>query len=65
MWVEGNDSLFVPVDTTQIEALEKKVQARLKDTLIISCRVKLMKPHTIERSLGKAVRVGDKRTLDS
>ncbi len=64
VWVEGSDSLFMPVETHHIEELEKKVATRLKETLIISCTVKLMKPRSIERSLGKAVRVVDKRQLE-
>ncbi len=64
IWVEGADSLFMPVDTGRLKALENKVKTRLQEALIINCRVKLMKPHTIERSLGKAVRVVDKRQLD-
>jgi len=64
VWVEGADSLFMPVETHHIEKLEKKVATRLKESLIISCTVKLMKPHSIERSLGKAVRVVDKRQLN-
>lgn len=63
VWVEGADRLFMPVDTHYIEALERDVQTRLKEALIIHCSVKLMKPQTIERSLGKAVRVVDKRGL--
>jgi len=63
VWVEGADRLFMPVDTHYIEALERDVQTRLKEALIIHCSVKLMKPQTIERSLGKAVRVVDKRQL--
>jgi phenylacetate-CoA ligase len=65
VWVEGADSLFMPVETGHINELEKKVEARLKEVLIISCTVKLMKPRTIERSLGKAKRVVDKRHLES
>jgi phenylacetate-CoA ligase len=63
VWVEGADRLFMPVDTRHIELLERDVQTRLKEALIIHCSVKLMKPQTIERSLGKAVRVVDKRQL--
>ncbi len=63
VWVEGSDSLFMPVNTQDIEKLEKRVATRLKESLIISCTVKLMKPRSIERSLGKAVRVVDKRLL--
>lgn len=64
VWVEGADSLFMPVETHHIEELEKQVETRLKEALIISCKVRLMKPRSIERSLGKAVRVVDKRQFD-
>jgi phenylacetate-CoA ligase len=65
IWVEGTDSLFMPVDPHHIENLERKIEERLQEALIISCTVKLMKPQSIERSLGKAKRVVDKRQLDS
>jgi phenylacetate-CoA ligase len=65
VWVEGSDSLFMPVDTRRIAALEQKIKTRLQEGLIISCTVKLMKPRSIERSMGKAVRVVDRRQLDS
>jgi len=64
VWVEGAERLFRLVDIARIEALEHKVKTRLQQALIISCSVKLMKPRTIERSLGKAVRVVDKRQLN-
>jgi phenylacetate-CoA ligase len=64
IWVEGVDNLFMPVDTTYIATLEKEIERRMRDALIINCTVKLMKPHTIERSVGKAVRVVDRRRLD-
>ena len=63
VWVEGVDNLFMPVDTARIEKLEQAVRTRLQEALIIRCTVKLMKPRSIERSLGKAVRVVDKRQL--
>jgi phenylacetate-CoA ligase len=65
VWVEGADSLFMPVDTDHIEELEQRIKTRLQEALIIGCTVKLMKPRTIERSLGKAVRVVDRRQLDN
>lgn len=65
IWVEGADSLFMPVDTSRLDDLRRRVETRLHEALIIRCSVNLMKPHTIERSLGKAVRVVDKRKLDS
>jgi phenylacetate-CoA ligase len=64
VWVEGVDRLFMPVDIARIEELEHKIKTQLQEALIISCSVKLMKPRTIERSLGKAVRVVDKRQLN-
>jgi phenylacetate-CoA ligase len=63
IWVEGIDALFMPVDTARIEVLEKRIQARLREVLIIYSTVKLMKPRTIERSQGKAVRIVDRRRL--
>jgi phenylacetate-CoA ligase len=65
IWVEGIDSLFMPIDPHRIERLEREIEERLHESLIISCTVKLMKPQSIERSLGKAKRVVDKRELDS
>lgn len=64
IWVEGADSLFMPVDTSHLDDLQQRIETRLHEALIIRCSVKLMKPRTIERSLGKAVRVVDKRKLD-
>lgn len=64
IWVEGVDSLFMPVDTTHIAELEKRVEERMREALILRCNIKLMKPRTIERSMGKAVRVLDRRMLD-
>lgn len=65
IWVEGVDSLFMPVDTHHLDELQQRIETRLHEALIIRCSIKLMKPRTIERSLGKAVRVVDKRTLNN
>jgi phenylacetate-CoA ligase len=64
IWAEGIDSLFMPVDTAHLEVLENMVRTRMREALGVNCTVKLMKPQTIERSLGKAVRVVDKRKVD-
>ncbi len=40
-----------------LELLEKRVAARLKANLSINPRVRLLEPHSIDRSLGKAKRV--------
>jgi phenylacetate-CoA ligase len=65
IWVEAADSLFMPVDTHHLEALEHRVRDRMHEALAVNCQIKLMKPRTIERSLGKAVRVVDQRQLDA
>jgi phenylacetate-CoA ligase len=63
--VEGADSLFMPVETQLIQELEQKIKTRLHEALIINCSVKLMKQRSLERSMGKAVRVVDKRQLQN
>ena len=65
VWVEGADSLFMPVETQLIQELEQKIKIRLHEALIINCSVKLMKQRSLERSMGKAVRVVDKRQLQN
>jgi phenylacetate-CoA ligase len=62
--VEGTEKLFRAGDRTPLEELEAKIEAYLQEALVINSSVKLLKPHTLERSLGKAVRVVDKRQLD-
>jgi phenylacetate-CoA ligase len=64
IWVEGADSLFMPVDTHRLETLATLVSGRMREALGIQCLIKLMKPQTLERSQGKAVRVVDQRQLD-
>lgn len=44
-------------------ALRERVEHRLEAVLGIGVRVKLMEPGSVERSMGKAKRVVDKRTL--
>ena len=57
--VEGLDSF----DRTFGVELEGKIQKRLLDALLIHCKVTVMKPRSLERSAGKAVRVLDRRKL--
>ncbi len=44
-----------------LEALEGRVRSKLQSVLSIGARVRLMEPHSIERSQGKAKRVIDMR----
>jgi phenylacetate-CoA ligase len=64
------DYLEVQVELTQssftgsfrdLEAMEARVRSSLQSVLSIGARVKLMEPHSIERSQGKAKRVIDLR----
>ncbi len=45
----------------ELERIRKEIQASLLNNLYINADVKLVEPNTIERSMGKAVRVVDKR----
>lgn len=69
----GNlDRLEIQVEITEglfndkvrfIEDLEGRLKARIASVLGISAKIKLVEPHTIPRSEGKAVRVLDKRKI--
>ena len=63
VWVEAAPRLFNPIDTRAIEKLRERAEQELAQTLGVSANVQLMGPRTIERSMGKAVRVVDKRQL--
>lgn len=60
--VEMSESLFSD-GVKEIEAFEKNITEKLKSTLGIAPKVKLVNPKSIERSEGKAKRVIDKRKL--
>ena len=46
---------------SELEKLEKAIRHKLKTVLQIDAKVKLVEPKSIERSVGKAKRVIDKR----
>lgn len=51
-----------PIDEIRkIEALQKRLQQALKDELAIKIGIKVVEPHAIQRSEGKAVRIVDLR----
>ncbi|MDP4121433.1 MAG: phenylacetate--CoA ligase, partial [Bacillota bacterium] len=71
--VDNHDTLEVQVEMTpemlsdavkDIEKIEYTIKDALNSTLGIAAKVKLVEPKSIERSLGKAVRVIDKRKLN-
>ena len=54
---------FMSDDVKSVEAIEKKLVARLRSTLGIGAKVHLVNPKSITRSEGKAKRVIDNRKL--
>ena len=58
--------IMVEIDeniTNELEKIKKDIEHSLLNNLYINASVKLVEPKTIERSMGKAVRVIDKRNL--
>ena len=50
-------------ETKTLESLRSKIESVMKSKLGITLRVKLVEPKTLERSVGKAKRVVDRRNL--
>ncbi len=51
-----------PIDEIRkIEDLQRRMQQALKDELAVNINIKIVEPHTIQRSEGKAVRIVDLR----
>jgi phenylacetate-CoA ligase len=63
VWVEADERFFDPHNGYLLEKLRVDTRRELQETLGIGVVVKLTKPYSIERSLGKAKRVIDKREL--
>ena len=63
IWVEADEHFFEPHNGYKLEELRVKTRQELKETLGIGTVVQLTTPYSIERSLGKAKRVIDKREL--
>ncbi len=62
LMVEVKRELFSD-ETKTLETLRNKIESVMKSKLGITLRVKLVEPKTIERSVGKAKRVIDRRSL--
>ncbi|RKX78861.1 MAG: phenylacetate--CoA ligase [Spirochaetes bacterium] len=60
--VEVEESFFSD-ETRALERIREKISEEIKSELGISAHIKLVEPHTIERSMGKAKRVIDKRQI--
>jgi phenylacetate-CoA ligase len=54
---------FFGDETRSLEALRTKIEGVMKSKLQIGIKVKLVEPKSIERSIGKAKRVQDNRSI--
>ena len=54
---------FFSDETKKLEVLRSKIENEMKSKLQLVVKVKLVEPKSIERSIGKAVRVIDKRKI--
>ncbi len=62
VWVEVDERVFTG-DIGALESLKRKLEEELANALFLRARVKLVEPKTLERSMGKAKRVVDRREL--
>ncbi len=60
--VEVEETIFSD-EIKKLRAFEEKISKEIESVLGISVKVKLLEPKSIERSMGKAVRVIDKRKI--
>ena len=60
--VEMNETLFAD-EIRKLQSLESSIQKSIKEFLGVTTKVRLMEPHSIQRSEGKAKRVIDNRAL--
>jgi len=62
LMVEVHEEVFSD-EVRVLEGLSNRIQQRIRSALGIGAKITLVEPNTIERSMGKAKRVIDKRTL--
>jgi phenylacetate-CoA ligase len=59
--VEVDEKIFSD-EVRKLNELKEKIKKEIQAVLSVGVKVTLVEPKTIERSMGKAVRVIDKRT---
>ena len=60
--VEVSENMFSD-KVKGLEELGRRIHHKIESILGVSCKVRLVEPKTIERSIGKAKRVIDKRKI--
>ena len=61
--VEMNETLFAD-EIRKLQSLESSIQKSIKEFLGVTTKVRLMEPHSIQPSEGKAKRIIDKRPTE-
>jgi phenylacetate-CoA ligase len=70
--VNNLDTMEIQVEVTEglmsdevqkLQSLQQKIQKEIRELYLVSAKVKLVEPHTIQRFEGKAKRVIDKRVI--
>jgi len=62
VWVEASHPLYIRGEDA-LEEMAGKVEKAMRETLYVSATVKVVEPGSIQRSMGKAKRVMDRRDL--
>ena len=62
IWVEISEDLFTD-DVGRLRQLQERAEHQMQEMLGISAKIKLVEPQRIERSMGKARRVIDRRDV--
>ena len=62
IWVEVSEEIFVD-DVGGLREIQERAEYEMREMLGIQARIKLVEPHTIERSMGKSKRVIDQRDV--
>ena len=60
--VEASDELFAQ-EAEQLQEVEKKIAKEMREVLGVGAKIKVVEPKSIERSMGKARRIIDKREV--
>lgn len=63
VWVEVDERTFAD-GIGSLEALKKRLESEMLNELYINVKIKLVEPKTLERSMGKAQRILDRRDTE-
>lgn len=64
VWVEVDEATMGDGGIGALEGLKKRLENEMLNELYINVKIKLVEPKTLERSMGKAQRILDKRDVE-